>query len=113
MSGPYQLDSGRAAKGVSVISVRREGCVTSFICEPWWVCLLTKAPARLRTMREQSHRENATDGPLSPANLEVLDPCHPRTWNLKTADDFSVARSGARVAFPWLVVLLMLSWVRW
>ena len=35
---------------------------------------LTKAPARQRKMRKQSHREHGTDGPLSPANFEVLDP---------------------------------------
>ena len=27
--------------------------------------------------------ELGSDGPLSPANVQIPDPCHPRTWNLK------------------------------
>ena len=58
---------------------------------------LTNKPARPRTMREQSHREHGTYGPLSPAN--VPDPCHPRTWKSWTLPPANLKIKQRNVSF--------------
>ena len=146
MSEQYQRDSGCAAMGVSVIFDSLDGCVTSFLwgregccccircgdrAQKWKMEHVTRAPARPGTMREQKpprtwnkrtpvNHQSGSAGPLSPANLEVLDPCHPQPWKcwtlspatlemldpitrelgiLKNERGFSVAPSGSRWFF--------------
>ena len=97
------LESGQIASraSLSLCSLATGRCVFLQFSVRWTRAKmeqLTRAPARLRTMREQRHREHGTDGLLPPANLELPNPSHPRTWDVKNEHDLSVARSCSTVA---------------